>query len=217
MTIKGITEGAKLKAISVEQWYKAGLKGNCCAIAQFKASEEKEEGEIPTEIQQVLNQYEDLFQEPKGLPPARLHDHKIPLQPGANPVNIRPYRYTHEQKDEMERQISKMLQSAIIQPSTSPYASPVLLVKKKDNSWRFCVDYRQLNKSTVKDKYPIPIIDDLLDELEGLLTIVRQVKYFSKIDLRSGYHQIRMEPSDVYKTAFRTHSGHYEFLALWLN
>lgn len=167
MTIKGITEGAKLKAISVEQWYKAGLKGNCCAIAQFKASEEKEEGEIPTEIQQVLNQYEDLFQEPKGLPPARLHDHKIPLQPGANPVNIRPYRYTHEQKDEMERQISKMLQSAIIQPSTSPYASPVLLVKKKDNSWRFCVDYRQLNKSTVKDKYPIPIIDDLLDELEG--------------------------------------------------
>ena len=152
----------------------------------------------------MLNQYEDLFQEPKGLPPARLHDHKIPLQPGANPVNIRPYRYTHEQKDEMERQISKMLQSAIIQPSTSPYASPVLLVKKKDNSWRFCVDYRQLNKSTVKDKYPIPIIDDLLDELEG--------NKDSKIDLRSGYHQRRMEPSDVYKTAFRTHSGHYEFL-----
>lgn len=86
---------------------------------------------------------------------------------GANPVNIRPYRHSHEQKREIERQVREMLESAIIQVSNSPYASPVLLVKKKDRSWRMCVDYRQLNKLTIKDKFPIPMIDDLLDELGG--------------------------------------------------
>lgn len=156
----------------------------------------------------LLASYSDLFDEPTGLPPFREgFDHTIPLETGANSVNLRPYRYSSLQKDAIDELLKDMLQQGIIQCSSSPYASPIVLVKKKDGGWRLCVDYRGLNAQTVKDKYPIPLLEDLLDELSGEV-------YFSKLDLRAGFHQLRMSPNDVYKTAFKFDAGHYEYLVM---
>ena len=159
---------------------------------------------LPPSLQALLTKYAVLFQPSPTLPPPRPTDHHIHLLPSSTPVNVRPYRYPHFQKQEIELQVESMLQKGLIQPSTSPFSSPVLLVKKHDGSWRFCVDYRALNSLTVKDRFPIPTIDELLDELGG-------AQCFSKLDLLQGYHQIRMHSEDIPKTAFRTHHGHYEF------
>lgn len=159
---------------------------------------------VPADIETLLLEFASVFDEPTGLPPSRVFDHSIPLLPGASPVNLRPYHYNPAQKTEIEKQVSDILQQGVIQRSASPFSSPVLLVQKKDGSWRFCIDYRHLNAITIKNRYPLPIIDELLDELAGTC-------WFTSLDLRAGYHQIRMKPEDEHKTAFKTHHGHYEF------
>lgn len=159
---------------------------------------------LPDAIRPLLLKYDTLFQAPQTLPPPRATDHHIHLLPQVAPVNVRPYQYPHYQKHKIESQVDAMLQQGLIQPSTSPFSSPVLLVKKHDGSWRFCVDYRALNALTVRDRFPILTIDELLDELGG-------ARCFSKLDLLQGYHQIRMHPDDIPNTAFRAHHGHYEF------
>ncbi|KAK1651077.1 hypothetical protein QYE76_068882 [Lolium multiflorum] len=159
---------------------------------------------IPEQIQQVVDKFTDVFAEPESLPPRRNCDHSIPLMPGAQPVNTRAYRHKPELKSEIERQVAELLQSGVIQRSTSNFSSPAILVKKKDGTWRLCVDYRALNSMTVVSKYPVPIIDELLDELSG-------ASWFSKLDLRAGYHQIRLAEGEEHKTAFQTHSGHWEY------
>ncbi|XP_042044219.1 uncharacterized protein LOC121789968 [Salvia splendens] len=134
-------------------------------------------------LSSILLENEAIFMEPVTLPPQREQDHKIVLKDGSDAVNIRPYKYAAKQKDVIEAMIAEMLNSGVIRHSESPFASPIVLVKKKNSSWRMCVDYRVLNAITVKDKYPIPVIEELLDELGG-------AKWFSKIDLRSGYWQV---------------------------
>ncbi|XP_021846729.2 uncharacterized protein [Spinacia oleracea] len=159
-------------------------------------------------LEKLKEQFKDIFADPDELPPHRgVFDHTIPLEPNARPVNIRPYRYPLKQRDVIEQLIQDMLERGVIQNSSSPFASPVVLVGKKDGTWRLCVDYRELNNKTIKNKFPIPVIDELIDELASATV-------FSKLDLRAGYHQLRVHDQDVYKTAFKTHSGHFEFLVM---
>lgn len=133
--------------------------------------------------------------------------HTIPLESGTQPVFRPMYRLSQAETAEVKRQLEELLAKGLIEPSTSPYGAPVLFVQKKDGSLRMCIDFRALNKHTIKNRYPLPRIDDLLDQLRG-------AKVFSSLDLQSGYHQIRITEEDVPKTAFRTPFGHYQFKVL---
>ena len=120
---------------------------------------------------------------------------------------MRPYKYAYHHKEELERQVKELLQAGTIKHSINPFSSLVILVEKKDRTWRLCIDYRVLNKVTMLDKFPIPTINELLDELH-------KAKYFSKINLKSGFHYIRVREEDTHKKAFCTHEGHYEYLIM---
>ena len=165
--------------------------------------------DIPTDLRDLLRSYRDVFPEalPAGLPPSREVDHAIELEDGAPPPSRPTYRMSFLELEELEKQLKEYSGNGWIRPSQSPYGAPILFVKKKDGSTRMCTDYRALNKITKKNVYPLPRIDDLLDRLQG-------AKFFTKIDLRQGYHQIRIKDADVEKTAFRTRYGHYEYLVL---
>ncbi len=172
-------------------------------------SQHAEQPEHVIRAQTALRDYRDVFPAdlPPGLPPERDIDHRIELVPGSAPPSRPMYRMSPSENDELKKQIDQLLESGFIQHSKSPFGAPILFVKKKDGSMRMCVDYRAVNAVTIKNSYPLPRIDELFDRLQG-------AKIFSKIDLRSGYHQIRIHPDDVPKTAFRTRYGHFEFLVL---
>lgn len=172
----------------------------CCVVASPMADSQT----LPPGISVLLDEFAMVFEPIAALPPERECDHIIPLVSGAKPVHIRPYRYPPALKDEIERQVADMLQKGIIQPSTSAFSSPILLVKKKNGSWRFCVDYRYLNALALKSRFPIPVFDELMDELA-------KAKWFSSLDLNFGYHQVRLKAGEEFKTAFQTHFGHFEF------
>ncbi|XP_078148594.1 uncharacterized protein LOC144544050 [Carex rostrata] len=156
----------------------------------------------------VVSEFVDVFpEEIPGLPPAREVEFKIDLVPGTAPISKVPYRMAPAELKELKVQLEEMLEKGLIRPSTSPWGAPVLFVRKKDGTLRLCIDYRELNKVTVKNKYPLPRIDDIFDQLQGS-------SVYSKIDLRTGYHQLRICPSDVERTAFRTRYGHYEYLVM---
>ena len=156
----------------------------------------------------VVRDFPDVFPDYlPGLPPEREIDFPIDLVPGTVPISLQPYRMAPAELKELKTQLQELVDRGFIRPSISPWGASVLFVKKKDDTWRLCIDYRQLNKVTIRNRYPLPQINDLFDQLQG-------ARVFSKIDLRSGYHQLRIRESNIPKTAFRTRYGHYEFLVM---
>jgi hypothetical protein len=211
--IQGYTIPRHEPMMSAMQFKKAlrnGEEAYMCLVTAEPVEEEELQAQVQEpEVDTLLEEYQDVFPEdlPKELPPSRTVDHRIELTSGSGPVSRPTYKLSLSEMDEMKRQLDDLLDHKFIQPSQSPYGAPVLFVKKKEGDLRMCIDYRALNKQTVRDTYPLPRIDELTDQLLG-------ARIFSKIDLRSGYHQIRVHPDDTHKTAFKTRYGLYEFRVL---
>ena len=168
----------------------------------------EEKDKDPKRAVLVVLDFLDVFpDELPGLPPQREIEFKIDLYPGTEPISIAPYRMAPLELKELMKQLDQLLTIGFIRLSTSPWGAPVLFVKKHDETLRLCTDYRRLNRVTVKNKYPLPRIDDLFDQLRGS-------KYYSKIDLRTGYHQLRIREEDIPKTSFRTRYGHFEYTVM---
>ncbi|GJR99540.1 putative reverse transcriptase domain-containing protein [Tanacetum coccineum] len=196
----------RLNIISCTKTQKYMQKGFPIFLAHVTAKEVKDKSEkkrlkgVP-----IVRDFPEVFPEDlPGLPLTRQVEFQIDLVPGAAPVARAPYRLAPSEMKELSEQLKELSDKGFIRPSSSPWGAPVLFVKKKDGSFRMCIDYRELNKLTVKNRYPLPRIDDLFDQLQGS-------SVYSKIDLRSGYHQLRVREEDIPKTAFRTRYGHYEF------
>ncbi|GJZ13642.1 reverse transcriptase domain-containing protein [Tanacetum coccineum] len=191
-----LPDGKVLRVVGERPEEKARL------LMSAKASDKKQEEIV------VVRDFPKVFPDDlSGLPPIREIEFRIELTPGATPVAKSPYRLAPSELEELSGQLKELQDKGFIRPSSSPWGAPVLFVKKKDGSFRMCIDYRELNKLTVKNRYPLPRIDDLFDQLQGS-------QFFSKIDLRSGYHQLRVHEDDIPKTAFRTRYGHFEFTVM---
>ena len=178
-------------------------------LAGWLASLTLEDEERPDlDLPRVVCEYVDAFlDELPGLPPQRVVDFGIELHPSTSPISMTPHRMAPVELQELRVQLQELLDKGFIRPSTSPWGAPVLFAKKKDKTLRLCIDYRQLNRVTIKNRYPLPRIDDLFDQLSG-------ARVYSKIDLRTGYHQLRVREIDIPKTAFRTRYGHFEFTVM---
>jgi len=164
--------------------------------------------DVSDPVRPLLQEFSDVFESPPdGLPPDRGVGHAIPLEPQTSPPFRPMYRLSPAEREEAEKQLAEYLRKGWITPSTSPFGAPILFVSKKDGGLRMCIDYRALNKITVKNRYPLPRIEDLFDQLQG-------AQYFTSLDLTQGYHQIRISEEDIPKTAFRTPMGHFEFRVL---
>ncbi|KAL0556757.1 hypothetical protein IC582_005273 [Cucumis melo] len=191
-----------ISAIRASKLLSQGTRGILASMVDTR------EVDVSLSSEPVVRDYPDVFpEELPGLPPHREVEFAIELEPGTVSISRAPYRMAPAELKELKVQLQEFLDKGFIRPSMSPWGAPVLFVKKKDGSMRLCIDYRELNKVTVKNRYPLPRIDDLFDQLQGATV-------FSKIDLRSGYHQLRIKDGDVPKTAFRSRYGHYEFIVM---
>ena len=189
-------------AMAVQRMLRKGCQGYLAYVLETR-KERTLMDEIP-----VIREFPDVFPDDiTGLPPNREVEFTIDLIPGTEPISIPPYRMAPAELRELKAQLEELLCKGFIRPSISPWRAPVLFVKKKDESLQLCIDYRQLNKVTIRNQYPLPSIDELFDQLQGS-------RVYSKIDLRLGYHQLRVQEGDVPKNAFRTRYGHYEFLVI---
>ncbi|GJZ05220.1 putative reverse transcriptase domain-containing protein [Tanacetum coccineum] len=201
----GIKSESRLEVISSIRTQKYIDQGCQVFLIQMMKEEKTEISERRIEDVPVVRDFPEVFPEDlPGLPPTRQVEFHIELIPEAAPVARAPYRLAPAEMKELAEQLKELSDKGFIRPSSSPWGAPILFVKKKDGSFRMCIDYRELNKLTVKNRYPLPRIDDLFDQLQGS-------NIYSKIDLRSGYHQLRVREEDIPKTAFRTRYGHYEF------
>ncbi|GJT62579.1 putative nucleotidyltransferase, ribonuclease H [Tanacetum coccineum] len=202
LIIRGDRSKTRLNLIScikTEKYISRGCQVFMIQVVEKKADEKRLE-DIP-----VVKEFPNVFPEDlPSIPPVRQVELQIDLIPEAAPIARTPYRLAPLKMQELSNQLQELTDQGFIRPSTSPWGAPVLFVKKKDGSFRMCIDYRELNKLTIKNRYPLPMIDDLFDQLQGS-------SIYLKIDLRSGYHQLRVRERDIPKTAFRTRYGHYEF------
>lgn len=210
ITLKQISP--QVEKVSSKQFKKDLRKGNMLFAARVKKISPKTPdppSSTDPRIKVLLEKYKIVFASdiPSGLPPERSTIHAIELEPGAKPCSKPIYRLSPLETAEMEKQIQDLLNKGFIRPSKSPWGTSILFSMKSDGKLRMCVDYRALNKLTIKNRYPLPRIDELLDQISGST-------FFSKLDLASGYHQIRIKPEDVPKTAFRTKKGHFEYLVM---